>query len=358
MEDGFVILGQFKGLFKTLQGNPLGQTDHFPKDFTHNVRIYKGEITDTTFKTSYQPEEYQTLKSFQFLAVPNIEINGNSAGPFDGKRVYTCTQLILVEPKIDKVYALNNQTYGEISGLVYGITEKNSAIDKINPTPVSPENDEKQSQFGSNDIHFDSDFSGSIDRFREGCLPSLLKFIGYLLLFLLLWWLIRACNDVSKDEGDCARRDRNEFRLEHDIKIRDSLQKVFDKNLPRALANIRNIYFYNNSDEIHEYSLGSKGSLERLIVLLKAYNERDFYVIGHLDSDEKNQDNEVDWAQKRVKTIKDVFIENGVDGNRLFDSIAGDKKANKSLPKFKFLFSDYSFEEYNSNMRVEIKIKK
>lgn len=354
MEDGFVILGQFKGLFKTLQGNPLGQTDHFPKDFTHNVRIYKGEITDTSFKSSYKPEEYQTLKSFQFLAVPNIEVNGNNAGPFDGKRVYTFTQLLLVEPKIDKVYTLNNQTYGEISGLVYGITEKNSGIDKINPNPVEPDDDEKQSQFGSNDIR--SDFSGSIDRFREGCFPSLLKFIGYLLLFLLLWWLIRACNDVSKDEGDCDRRDRNELRLERDIKIRDSLQKVFDKNLPRALANIRNIYFYNNSDEIHEYSLGSKGSLERLIVLLKAYNERDFYVIGHIDSDEKN--NEVAWDQVRVETIKDVFIANGVDGNRLFDSIAGDKKANKSLPKYKFLFSDYSFEEYNSNMRVEIKIKK
>ena len=41
-----------------------------------------------------------------------------------------------------------------------------------------------------------------------------------------------------------------------------------------------------------------------------------------------------------------------------FDSIAGDKKANKSLPKYKFLFSDYSYKEYNSNMRVEIKIKK
>jgi outer membrane protein OmpA-like peptidoglycan-associated protein len=358
MEDGFVILGQFNGLFKTLQGNPLGQTDHFPKDFTHNVRIYKGEITDTTFKSSYQPEEYQTLKSFQFLAVPNIEVNGNSSGPFDGKRVCTFTQLVLVEPKIDKVYAINNQTYGEISGLVYGITGKNSQIDKINPDPVSPSNNEKQSQFGSNELKFDTDFNRSIDRFREGCLPSLLRLIGYLFLFLFLWWLIKACNDVSKDEGDCDRRDRNKLLLEHDIKIRDSLQKVFDKNLPRALANIKNIYFYNEDDEIHEYSLGSKGSLERLMVLLKVYNEHDFYVIGHVDSDEINQYNEVDWAQKRVKTIKDVFIENGVDGNRLFDSIAGDKKANKSLPKFKFLFSDYSFKEYNSNMRVEIKIKK
>lgn len=356
MKDGFVILGQFRGWFKTLQENPLGQSDQFPKDFTHNVRIYKGEITDSTFKPYYQPEDYQTLKSFEFLAVPNIEVNGNDKNAFIGKRVFTFTQLILVDHKIEKIYSLNNQTYGEISGLAYGITEKNSEIDKINPNPVPPENDENRSQFGSNDIHFDSNFSGSGGFTRQGCLSSLLKIIGYLLLFLLLWWLIKACNDVSKDEGDCDRRDRNELRLKRDIKIRDSLQKVFDANLPRALANIRNIYFYIDSDDIHEYSLGSKGSLERLIVLLKAYNERDFYVIGHIDDDEKS--NEVAWDQVRVETIKDVFIANGVDGNRLFDSIAGDKKANKSLPKYKFLFSDYSYKEYNSNMRVEIKIKK
>jgi hypothetical protein len=316
MEDGFVILGKFKGLFKTLQGNPLGQADHFPKDFTHNVRIYKGEITDTSFKPSYQPEEYKTFNSYQFLSVPNIEVNGNASGAFEGKRVCTFTQLVLVDPKIDKVYDINNQTYGEISGLVYGVTEKNSQIDKINPDPISPGNNENQSQFGSNDLEFDNN---SIGRFREGCLPSLLKLIGYILLLLFIWWFIRACNEVSKDEGDCDRRDKNEMRLERDRKIRDSLQKVFDKNLPRALANIRNIYFFNEDDDIHEYSLGPKGSLERLITLLKVYDKRQFYIIGHCDNEEINSNNEVNWAELRVKKIKDIFIENGVEGSQLFD---------------------------------------
>jgi len=355
MEDGFVILGQFKGLFKTLQGNPLGQTDHFPKDFNHNVRIYKGEITETTFKSTYRPEEYETLNSFQFLAVPNIEVSGNDANTFLGKRVFTFTQLILVDHKIDKVYTINDQTYGEISGLAYGITEKNSEIDKINPTPEPNNSNERQNQFGSNEIKNNQNFSGCTDRFRNGCLANLLKFLGYLLLLLFLWWFIKACNEVSKDEGDCIRRFKNEIRLKEEKEIRDSLQKVFDKNLTKALANIRNIYFFYNKDEIHEYSLGPKGSLERLIVLLNVYDNREFYIIGHCDSDEINPNY---LSARRIEAIRTVFTENGIKDERLFDSIAKDKIANKKLPKFKFLLPDYTLKWYNSNMRVEIKIKK
>lgn len=81
MSSEYVILGSFKGRFKTNQATALGLSETFPQDLAHKVQVYSGALDQTTFQEEFAPHEYRKLSSFLFINVPNISVQGNAQAP-------------------------------------------------------------------------------------------------------------------------------------------------------------------------------------------------------------------------------------------------------------------------------------
>ncbi len=366
MAGELIVYGDFFGLFKTDQDLPLGSTAIFPTDLKHKVQVYQGKITNSTFEHEFKPEKHRILKSFVLSGVSNIEIVGNAKAPFADSRVYDFTQLMIIDPKIERVFSMNNGTYGEISGKVYGKTADRPRISKLDPLSPPPliENNEPgkvDKPTGDTGLNDDSEIGKIIEKSKEGCLKAwtgclanIWRILGYLLLLLFLWWLIKACSKMAEGD-DCIVRDNNEQLLIEKEKIRDSIKIEYDKNLDKALANVNTIYFFKNTDEFHNYSLGSSGNLVRLTTLLQVYNDRSFYIVGH-HSGISVESARLDIT--RAALVKQTFVSAGIPANNLFLIYKADKEMISTKDLHPYMLPDYSLRYYNRNMRVEIKVKK
>jgi|GEM_PF-1532648 len=381
MAGELVVYGAFRGRFKTDQVLPLGSHDSFPRDLSHKVQVYSGTLDHTVFEHDYQPEKHRVLASFVLSNVPNIEVHGNNTkgSPFADTRVYDFTQLILIQPVIERTFSMNDGTYGEVSGMAYGKTAERPRISKLDPPkpPTVASNDNNGNNgnsqgAGNNGNHGATGNTGFNDqsqigdlfnRSREGCgsllsgcLANFWRILGYLLLLLFLWWLIKACSSMASGTN-CDERDHNEIILKESEKYRDSLRKIYDDNLDKALANINKIYFYKNSAEIHEYSQRGSHSLERLIKVLQVYDDKSFYVIGHYaGAGVENPTLQLD--SMRASRIKDLFMYYGISSSRLEIMPEADKSPIDQTSLYPYMSPDYSIKYYNRNMRVEIKVKK
>lgn len=369
MAGELVVYGDFFGRFKTDQVLPLGSSAIFPTDLIHKVQVYQGKITNSTFEHEFKPEKHRILKSFVLSGATNIEIVGNAKAPFADSRVYDCTQLMIIDPKIERIFSMNNGTYGEISGKVYGKTSDRPRISKLDPLSPPPLlGDKTNTEFGNgnnatvstgfNDSSevgeiFEKSKAGCLTGFT-GCLANIWRILGYLLLLLFLWWLIKACSKMSEGD-DCIVRDNNEQLLLEKEKFRDSIKIEYDKNLDKALANIKTIYFYKNTDEFHDYSLGSRGNLNRLITLLQVYNDRSFYIVGHHSGQGVES---VELDESRAALVKQTFVAAGIPAENLFLEYKEDREMIATKELHPYMLPDYSLRYYNRNMRVEIKVKK
>lgn len=364
MAGELVVYGDFFGRFKTDQDLPLGSTAIFPTDLKHKVQVYQGKITNSTFEHEFKPEKHRILKSFVLSGASNIEIVGNTKAPFADSRVYDFTQLIIIDPKIERTFSMNNGTYGEISGKIYGKTADRPRISKLDPLSPPPKTDEPgngNNPTGSPDFNDNSEIGKIFENSKEGCLKAwtgclanIWRILGYLLLLLFLLWLIKACSKMAEGD-DCINRDKNEQLLIQKEKERDSLKIEYDKNLEKALANIKTIYFYKNTDEFHDYSLGSSGNLVRLITILKVYKDRSFYIIGH-HSGIGVESARLD--ESRAALVKQTFVAAGIPVENLFLEYKEDKEMIATKELHPYMLPDYSLRYYNRNMRVEIKVKK
>ncbi len=367
MAGELVVYGDFFGRFKTDQDLPLGSTAIFPTDLKHKVQVYQGKITNSTFEHEFKPEKHRILKSFVLSGVSNIEIVGNAKAPFADSRVYDFTQLIIIDPKIERIFSMNNGTYGEISGKVYGKTAAQPRISKLDPATPSPvdtgnnNGDNNNDATGNSGFNDNSEIGGLIEKSKagcltawSGCLANIWRILGYLLLLLFLWWLIKACSAIAEGD-DCIIRDKNEELLIQKEKERDSLKIEYDKNLDKALANIKTIYFYKNTDEFHDYSLGSSGNLNRLTTLLKVYNDRSFYIVGH-HSGQEVESKSLD--ESRAALVKQTFVAAGIPAKNLELVFKDDKELITTKELHPYMLPNYSLRYYNRNMRVEIKVKK
>ena len=364
MAGELIVYGDFFGRFKTDQDLPLGSTAIFPTDLKHKVQVYQGKITNSTFENEFKPEKHRILKSFVLSGASNIEIVGNTKAPFADSRVYDFTQLIIIDPKIERTFSMNNGTYGEISGKIYGKTADRPRISKLDPLSPPPKTDEPgngNNPTGSPDFNDNSEIGKIFENSKEGCLKAwtgclanIWRILGYLLLLLFLLWLIKACSKMAEGD-DCIVRDNNEQILIEQEKIRDSLKIEYDKNLDKALANIKTIYFYKNTDEFHDYSLGPNGNLNRLITLLQVYNDRSFYIVGH-HSGESVESARLD--ESRAALVKQTFVAAGIPVENLFLEYKEDKEMIATKELHPYMLPDYSLRYYNRNMRVEIKVKK
>ena len=364
MAGELIVYGDFFGLFKTDQDLPLGSTAIFPTDLKHKVQVYQGKITNSTFEHEFKPEKHRILKSFVLSGASNIEIVGNTKAPFADSRVYDFTQLIIIDPKIERTFSMNNGTYGEISGKIYGKTADRPRISKLDPLSPPPKTDDPGNGInptGDTGLNDDSEIGKIIEKAKEGCfkawtgcLANIWRILGYLLLLLFLWWLIKACSKMAEGD-DCIVRDNNEQLLIEKEKIRDSIKIEYDKNLDKALANVNTIYFFKNTDEFHDYSLGPNGNLNRLITLLQVYNDRSFYIVGH-HSGISVESARLDMT--RAALVKQTFVSAGIPANNLFLIYKADKEMISTKDLHPYMLPDYSLRYYNRNMRVEIKVKK
>jgi outer membrane protein OmpA-like peptidoglycan-associated protein len=347
----------------------LGLSESFPKELEHKVQVYQGALENSTFEEVFSPENHRILKSFELTNVPNVSISGNENAPFPNKRVYTFKKLIIIDPKIIRIFEMKGKTYGELEGKAYGITEKKPQINKLDPPPIDADTGGKgdgnagnnTGSVGSTDFKEASEIGQSLNRAKTGCLKTLngcwtnlWKIILAILCILFLWLLVKSCDEMAKDDGVCDRRMRNKKRLVLEKQMRDSLQRIYDKNVAKTLANIKNIYFYQNSTDIHEYSLGSKGSFNRLIELIQTCNDKSFEIIGH-HSGATIENSSLDSL--RANLVRDKFIENGIKPEHLTLVYKGSKEAKYDKKLNDFLLTDYTTRRYNRNMRVEIKLK-
>jgi len=370
MEDELVVYGNFRGRFKTNQVLPLGSQEPLPKDLSHKVQLYSGTIEHTKFEREYQPEKHRVLASFVFSNAPNIEVQGNNTtdAPFTDSRVYDFTQLIIINPVIERTFSMNDATYGELSGMAYGKTANRPRISKLDPPDPPPVttgggNNGGQNATGGNGFNGESQIGDILNRGRngcnnimQGCLENIWRILWYLLLLLFLWWLIKACSAMASG-NDCQERDQNEIKLKEYQRYRDSLRIIYDENLDKTLANINKIYFYQNTDQIHEYSTRGSHGLERLIKVLQVYEDKSFYLIGYY-SGAGIENPTLHLDSMRATQIKDVLLYNGISADRLEILTSADKSPIDQPVLYPYMSPDYSVKYYNRNMRVEIKVKK
>lgn len=363
MSSEYVILGSFKGRFKTNQATALGLSETFPQDLAHKVQVYSGALDETTFSDEFAPDEYRKLSSYLFINVPNVLVQGNAKAPFPDQRVYTFTQLLLVDPKIIRTYEMKGQTYGELEGKAYGITAKTAHIDKADPPPPD-ESGNDSTGVGSTDFNDDSEIGQTINNVQtgcssafSGCLANFWTILGWILLILFLLWLIKSCNQLANDDGSCDRLDEHRIQLIEQERIKDSLNRIYEENIRKNLANIKNVYFYQNSDEVHEYSLNEaegKGNLIRLTRLLQVCDDKSFQIIGNHSGTEIEGKPNLD--KLRAIAVKEYFIANGISQSRLFVVAKSDSAAYFSKELSNYMLNDYSIKKYNRNMRVTVRL--
>jgi hypothetical protein len=372
MSAEYIVLGNFKGRFKTSQATALGLSESFPEDFEHKVQVYDGVLDQTTFEDRFAPQNYRKLSSFLFHNLPNVTIQGNAEGPFSDKRIYTFTQLMIIDPKVVRTYEMNNQTYGEIEGKAYGITNKNAQINRLDPPPVDADDNGGGNgsgigggggSGGSSDFNEESEIGQTLNRAKSGCgtalsgcLTNFWRILLWLLFILFLLWLIRSCSQLAQDDGSCDRRDRHRELLKEEKKLKDSLQNIYDENVKKALANIKNVYFYQNSAEFHQYSLEEKGNLLRLAKLLKTCDDKSFYIVGNHSGSEIEEGSNLD--ARRAEAVKDYFVSHGVKESHLFIKLKADSLAFYPKELSNYMLRDYTIKKYNRNMRVYVQLKK
>jgi len=343
MLEELVVLGYFKGIYNTEQGNALSLSDEFPSSDAHKIKIYNGKLTNTSFFKEFTPHEYLKLSSVELLNVPNVEIESGLDSPYTGTRKYACQKFILIEPKILSKYELNGKTYGEIEGQAYVLTEKNPVVNRLNPdiTPISPK-----------PTDFDPVPDPLLAGCRNGCFSDFWKIIRYLLLILLLWFLFKACIRVTADTTICERAEITKEKVSLEKKRLDSITSTMNSIIEQALANISIIYFYQNTTDFHLNSIGVNGSLDRLTNVIKSFPESRFSIIG-FHSGKEIEDPSLD--KKRANRVIDYLVEKGgVKANQL-DLYA---KGDSTLIDVKDVTHDFEGRGFNRNMRVEIKLIK
>jgi outer membrane protein OmpA-like peptidoglycan-associated protein len=368
MSGELVVLGFFRGRYNTDQGVALGLTDSFPQSEAHKVNIYEGKLKNTSFFNEYSPHEYLKLKSLELSNVPNIEIDAGTDSQFSGSRVYNCQKLIIIDPKILSAYDLNGKTYGEIEGQAYGLTEKHPSVKRLNPDDIGnntgngsfPPDPNDGGSNGTNPVvtpipprptDYDPVPDPMMKGCRDGCLGSIWKILRYLMLFLLLWFLFKACNRITKDNSICDKAEiiRKKSILE---KSRlDSITGTMNTIIEQAIANISVVYFYQNTTDFHINSLGVNGTLDRLSSILKSFPKSRFTITGYHSG---TGIEDVGLDQKRAEKVFDYLVKNGVDKKQL--DVIG--KADQPLIDGNEVSHDFEGRGFNRNMRVEINLIK
>ena len=374
MSKQYVILGSFEGLFYTNQNSVLSVSDKISSDTDHHLNVYEGEIKNTEFLDVFKPEDYKNYDSILLTNASNIEVNSGKGANFPGKQKFDFNQVLLIDPEILNSWELNGKTYGTIKSKFLGITHQISESPftgpdkKINPIPPNNQDSNKSSnsQNNSGNNGNSNGFNSSNDTTNplippspfqksnfnpltnaKGCLSFLWRLLGWLLLLLLLFWLFKMCSAPKNHTQICDEIPKLENKVSKESKQKDSLRKIYFKNMFDEFKNLSKIYFYKNSTEELDMSTHSKMEMN---TFLNKYKHLKIDIKGYKNS--KDESNGIDF--KRALKLKNYFVSKGISKERLFIKGCGSFNYITDPSKYQ---KDITGNSFNRNMRVEIIIQ-
>jgi len=377
MQEGFIVLGEFTGSFYTLQNFTIDVSLPFPTDDAHKVKVYKGKLENARFHQEFKLDDFRRLNSFYFEEVPQVEIVPAAVGaPFPGTRVYNFKKLLLIDPRVVKTYDVNGKTYGVITSLAYGLTEKSPLIGKLdgsggdNPGTPNPQkgprpipipdsqgdnpdapDGTKPPVIGQGVIGTVKDITDQGKAIAKGCWSRLWDLILILIAIFLFLTLLRSCNHGT---DYCELQVQKERELQIEQSLLDTVRADYENNLDRALMGVSTIYFYRNSIEFHASSNSPNGPLYKLANIVKLYDDKQFLIEGFHSG--KDIDTITGLDLDRANKMRDFFKINGTDEARLSVSGKGDSVLLDPSRRLDIYMVDLnSRKEYNRNMRVEVK---
>jgi outer membrane protein OmpA-like peptidoglycan-associated protein len=248
--------------------------------------------------------------------------------------------------------------------LAYGQTEKNPSIKRLNPedygnsfggqngggtgvTPIPPQ----PTDYDPIPDPFIKKITDTGNKLRLGCLENIWRIIRYLLFFLLIWFLFKTCNKIKNDDSTCDKANLEQIKVEKEKARLDSIKSGMNRNIEQAIANISEIYFYQNSTEFHISSVGVNGTLDRLSTVMKTFPDSHFSIIGHHSGTEIEQ---ARIDQDRANKVFDYLVSKGVQRSQLETSAKGDLE----LKYDKEVSHDFEGRGFNNNMRVKVDLIK
>ena len=354
-----VILGDLDGYFYTRQEVLLGPNDEEgirikPENF--NVNLYRGTITNAETLPEFIPQEYENYKSLCLVGVPPLVVEPSPNTSFTTAQNLEFSSLILIDPVyVNHWYSNRDITYPDpdpddennpkikddrkdkvyvhVRSRVVGRTADQSA--GVIP-PDNQDNDRLQKARGCL-----PDAGGCLHQ-STGCFAQLWKWLIWLLLLGLLWWLFKSCNEsASTDVCLEAEKIKKEAALKK--QELDSLNKVLEKGMQEELRNISRLYFYESSVD---FTVSSEGGAGILAEFLNKYPKAGLEITGYVNgSPPEPEGTDLKRAQKVVELLKKA----GISEKRIRTkpAVAGTKQADSNRQK------NSEGRYFNRNMRTE-----
>jgi hypothetical protein len=365
------VSGDLEGYFYTNQKTILGHGEKTPANGLHAVHLYKGELNQVKKIDAYNPEEHLNRDGLLLNNVTNIQLHPGNESPLTEKMIYDFDQVVLKNVEVINSWELNDKTYGILKGQFVGKIKERSSADippiptptpKPNPTPTptpiplptptptpAPTPTPTPTQPGC--LGWLSSQGGCLSKFWD-----ILKWILLLLLIALLLKLCSNMNSAFKPDQNCQKiidsLNREIKNLNEIIISKDSL---CDYNLTRdtiqhELDNLSSqIFFYGNSTKIRSYSIDE---IKKIVKILNEYPNLNLEIQGFINgSNPVNLNLDINRANK----VKELILEEGIDEARIYTIGMGNSHP---IVDENDKERDPAGNEYNKNMRVEMKIKR
>ncbi len=372
------VSGNFIGNFFTHQKSPLSIGEKIPDGELHHVHLYKGDLTEATSIDSFTPEEHLNREGMLLHNVTNVQIH-----PLDKinqeKKIYDFDQLVLKNVKVESSWEQNGKTYGILKGELVGKIKKASSVSfsdndnsVIPPPPIGGNTVIPAPPIISDDSRWNKFIPPVITDSSKngGCLSSIWNILKWLLLLFLILFLLKQCNGCGKNnendssDNDCyvqtdsltkvTKRQQSEIdSLKNLIIYRDSIcsSNIERERLQCEIDNISSeIYFNGGTIDIRKYS---EDEINKIVDILKKNPNVFLEIQGYYNG--SGNPNIEDLDLKRANRVKELIIDKGIESDRI--STVGLGNTNPIVDENEMQKDSYG-NEYNANMRVEIKIVK
>ncbi len=372
------VSGNFIGNFFTHQKSPLSIGEKIPDGELHHVHLYKGDLTEATSIDSFTPEEHLNREGMLLHNVTNVQIH-----PLDKinqeKKIYDFDQLVLKNVKVESSWEQNGKTYGILKGELVGKIKKASSVSfsdndnsVIPPPPIGGNTVIPAPPIISDDSRWNKFIPPVITDSSKngGCLSSIWDILKWLLLLFLILFLLKQCNGCGKNnendssDNDCyvqtdsltkvTKRQQSEIdSLKNLIIYRDSIcsSNIERERLQCEIDNISSeIYFNGGTIDIRKYS---EDEINKIVDILKKNPNVFLEIQGYYNG--SGNPNIEDLDLKRANRVKELIIDKGIESDRI--STVGLGNTNPIVDENEMQKDSYG-NEYNANMRVEIKIVK
>jgi outer membrane protein OmpA-like peptidoglycan-associated protein len=362
-----VILGDLDGYFYTRQEVPLGHRDEegiHSKPENFHVNLYRGTISNAQTLAEFHPQEYENYNSLCLVGVPSLIIEPSPKTGFATSQNLQFSSLILIDPVYvnhwysnrDVVYPepdpddANNpkvkddkkdKVYVHVRSRVIGRTADPTAGIIPQDSPPSAGSDDKKSILPDKVQGCLTNAEGCLQK-AGGCFTQIWKWLLWLLLLGLLWWLLKSCDEANGGDT-CAEAEK--LKKETAVKQRelDSLNKVLEKGMKQELRNISKLYFYENSAD---FTVSSESGASVLTDFLNQYPKAGLEITGFVNG---NPAEAKGTDQQRAQKVAELLKEGGIPEKRFRIKWAG--TAGQQAGQDRQKNSQGRF--FNRNMRTE-----